>query len=176
MKRIVGLMVAASMSLNLHAINPIYHYGAHALAEPFAECIGKAVGVGSVDLTFSKDDFDIEALKQRTQAAVAALKTDPQATAQVWASNAPALLEKSLRLYCAYAAPQLIDSYILKKTTNQDMQRTMAQNIASFLVRHGHIESNDKITFGIRIEQQPLSKDLILRNLVAEIVTQGVEY
>lgn len=86
------------------------------------------------------------------------------------------MLEKSLRLYCAYAAPQLIDSYILKKTANQDVQRTMAQNIASFLGRHGHIESNDKVTFGIRIEQQPLSKDLILRNLVAEIITQGVEY
>lgn len=173
MKRIVGLMVAASMSLHLNAINPIYHYGAHALAEPFAECIGKAVGIGSVDLKITKDDLNPEAWKQRAQAAVAALKTDPQATAQAWASNAPALLEKTLRLYCAYAAPQLIDSYLLKAHYKP---RTTAQNIASFWGRHVYIDWKDKLTLGIDIEQRPLSRDLILFNLVTEIVTQGVEY
>lgn len=179
MKRIVGLIVAASSSLgmSLQAVNPIHHFAVHALAEPCAEYVGKALGVGSVDLTFSKDDFNIEALKQRAQATIAALKTDPQATAQAWASNAPAALEKTLRLYCAYAAPQLIDSYIIKSSEkNPNGPRTMTQNIASFLARHGHIEWKDTLTFGIRIEQQPLSKDLILRNLVAEIVALSIEY
>lgn len=178
MKKIVGLLLAASsMSMGLQAVNPMHHFAAHALAEPCAEYVGKALGVGSVDLTFSKEDFNIEAMKQRTQAAIAALKTDPQATAQAWASNAPALLEKTLRLYCAYAAPQLIDSYVIKSShKNPNGPRTTTQNIASFLGRHGHIAWNDKLTFGIRIEQQPLSKDLILRNLVAEIVALSVEY